>query len=263
MPQVWGIWRTVARDARGFARFRSASALGIVAQMAEQHLLAGNPPIEIHLRQNPRAKRLTLRVSARDGRVLLTVPRGVSERAAMEFAASKEAWLRRHVGKVVERAPLEIGATLPVEGRDVTLGVGAVRAPRLEQDTLIIPRRAEASPGRAVSAFLKLLARERLAPACDFYAAQLGVSFNTITLRDTRSRWGSCSTSGGLNFSWRLAMAPPEALRYVAAHEVAHLIEMNHSPAFWSIVARLDPQYKAHSGWLKTHGAGLQAIILD
>ncbi|MCH2077923.1 MAG: M48 family metallopeptidase [Rhodobacteraceae bacterium] len=231
--------------------------------MAEQHLLAGNPPIEIHLRQNPRAKRLTLRVSARDGRVLLTVPRGVSERAAMEFAASKEAWLRRHVGKVSDRPAVAIGATVPVEGREVMLAVGAVRAPRLEGDTLRLPRRAEAAPGRAVAGFLKVLARERLVPACDFYARQLGVRFTKISLRDTRSRWGSCSTTGGLNFSWRLAMAPPAALRYVAAHEVSHLVEMNHSPAFWAIVERLDPNFRAHTQWLKANGSGLQSIILD
>ncbi|MGR3434759.1 MAG: M48 family metallopeptidase, partial [Shimia sp.] len=76
-------------------------------------------------------------------------------------------------------------------------------------------------------------------------------------LRDTRSRWGSCSAAGGLNYSWRLVMAPPEVLDYVAAHEVAHLAQMNHSPRFWAEVAGLMPGYEAPRGWLRRHGADL------
>lgn len=231
--------------------------------MAEQHILAGEPPINIILRENPRARRMTLRVSARDGRVSLTVPPGVSRRAALEFAAEKRDWLTRHIADVCVRTPLALGDTIPVEGQSVRLEAAAIRAPRLEGRALLIPRRASDAPGRAVAAFLKVLARERLVPACDGYSVRVGRPFSKITLRDTRSRWGSCSTQGSLNFSWRLAMAPPEVLQYVAAHEVAHLREMNHSSAFWSIVQGLVPDYRTHVKWLRAEGGRLQAIVLD
>jgi hypothetical protein len=104
------------------------------------------------------------------------------------------------------------------------------------------------------------VARDRLAGACDDYAARLGKPYARITMRDTRSRWGSCTSDGALMFSWRLIMTPPEVLDYVAAHEVAHLAEMNHSPAFWAVVAQLCPGYAPLRDWLKREGGALQAI---
>ncbi len=89
--------------------------------------------------------------------------------------------------------------------------------------------------------------------------ALVGRPFHRLTLRDTRSRWGSCTVDGGLMYSWRLAMAPPEVLDYVAAHEVAHLVEMNHAPAFWAVVRRLVPDYAPRRAWLKQHGQRLHA----
>ncbi len=103
------------------------------------------------------------------------------------------------------------------------------------------------------------MARDRLVAACDGHAARLGRGYRSLTLRDTRSRWGSCSAAGGLMFSWRLILAPPEILDYVAAHEVAHLAEMNHSPAFWRVVAGLCPDYARHRAWLRKHGQTLHA----
>jgi predicted metal-dependent hydrolase len=91
----------------------------------------------------------------------------------------------------------------------------------------------------------------------------LGRRFSRLSLRDTRSRWGSCSSRGGLSYSWRLILAPPDVLDYVAAHEVAHLAEMNHSPAFWALVARLCPGYQAPRGWLRREGAGLHRYRFD
>ncbi len=110
---------------------------------------------------------------------------------------------------------------------------GAASAPKTQ--TLIVPGREDTAAAR-VQAWLKTRARDRLAAASDHYAAQLGRPYTRLTLRDTRSRWGSCSAQGGLMYSWRLIMAPPDVLDYVAAHEVAHLAEMNHSPAFWAVV---------------------------
>ena len=103
------------------------------------------------------------------------------------------------------------------------------------------------------------MARERLTSAVAAYAETLGRPFGRITLRDPRSRWGSCSSKGDLMFSWRLIMAPPEVLDYVAAHEVAHLAEMNHSDRFWAVCRRLCPETDKHRRWSKQNGAELLA----
>jgi len=117
--------------------------------------------------------------------------------------------------------------------------------------------------GPRLAAFLKATARDRLAALCDSHAAVLGKQFGRITLRDTRSRWGSCSSQGDLMFSWRIAMAPPEVIDYLAAHEVAHLARMDHSPAFWTIVARLCPGHAAARAWLRREGDRLQRVKFD
>ena len=221
-----------------------------------QHFLPGNPPVELILRRSARARRISLRVSSLDGRVTLTLPRGVAEAEALAFAREKEAWLRKHLDKRQSDVTVGFGAVLPVEGvlREVVPGAG--RAVRLLEDRLEVPGAPE-RVGTRLAAWLKHLARDRLAAASDDYAAQIGRGYNRISLRDTRSRWGSCTADGGLMYSWRLILAPPEALDYVAAHEVAHLQEMNHSPAFWAVVERLCPNYETHRRWLRHEGTGL------
>ncbi|MDG1999702.1 MAG: M48 family metallopeptidase, partial [Amylibacter sp.] len=89
------------------------------------------------------------------------------------------------------------------------------------------------------------------------YAKMVGRSFSRITIRDTRSRWGSCTSDGNLMYSWRLIMAPPSVQAYVAAHEVCHLVEMNHSDAFWRQVAAIYPNYKKQREWLRHQGSHL------
>lgn len=111
--------------------------------------------------------------------------------------------------------------------------------------------------GPAVLAALKCLARDRLAEASDRHATAIGRKVGRITLRDTRSRWGSCTSEGNLMYSWRLILAPPEVLDYVAAHEVAHLVHMDHSRAFWAQVERLMPGHKSARDWLRREGTGL------
>lgn len=114
-----------------------------------------------------------------------------------------------------------------------------------------------------MQAALKCLARDRLAEATDRHAASIGRQVRRITLRDTRSRWGSCTSEGNLMFSWRLILAPPEVLDYVAAHEVAHLVHMDHSRAFWAQVERLFPPHEPARAWLKREGTGLHRWRFD
>lgn len=218
-----------------------------------EHILPGNPPIAINLRRSARARRISLRVSALDGRVTLTLPKGLSEREALDFARSKQGWLAGHLAGRAPEVVMENGAALPVEGQMRRLEAGTGRRVALADGAVLVPG---ADPAR-LQAWLKTLARERLVAASDHYAALLGRPYARITLRDTRSRWGSCSSTAGLSYSWRLIMAPPAVLDYVAAHEVAHLKEMNHSAAYWAIVARLMPGYQAHRTWLRQHGTAL------
>ncbi|PTX54556.1 hypothetical protein C8N43_3373 [Litoreibacter ponti] len=216
----------------------------------------GEPPIPVKLRHSARARRLSLRVSGVDGRVSLTLPRRASMREAQDFLRAKEAWIRGHLDRQPELCQIAPGAVLPVEGRERLIAPTRTRAVKLMEDHLLVPEGADKTAAR-VRAFLKTLARDRLAEASARHAKALGREFGKITLRDTRSRWGSCTSEGNLMYSWRLILAPAPVLDYVAAHEVAHLAQMNHSPAFWAEVARLMPDYQPHRAWLRQHGGAL------
>lgn len=222
-------------------------------------ILPGLPAVEITLRRSARARRFSLRVSRLDGRVTLSVPIHARESEALAFARDQEGWIRAALAGVPQMAPVGHGTWLPVEGQRLLIREGAGRLVRIDGDSLLVPGDAARVPVR-VGAFLQLRARDRLAEACDRHSAALGRPYRRLTLRDTRSRWGSCTSDGGLMFSWRLILAPPEVLDYVAAHEVAHLAEMNHSPAFWAVVARLCPGYTPRRAWLKRHGQALHGF---
>jgi len=222
----------------------------------------GDPPIEITLRRTARARRFSLRVGQSDGRVTLTLPQRAREAEAMSFARAHEGWIRKALAKLPPSPSLVLGGQITLEGQVLTLATGAGRALRVEAGQLIVPGDPVRVPAR-IAAFLKVRARDRLAAASDHYAAQIGRKVVQISLRDTRSRWGSCNPDGALMYNWRLIMAPPAVLDYVAAHEVAHLVEMNHSPAFWAVVARLYPNWQVQRDWLKQNGAALQAVRFD
>lgn len=219
-------------------------------------VLSGDPPIPLILRRSARAKRISLRISQLDGRVTLTLPKRLAEREALDFARSKEEWIRKHLE--ARGADLQVlpGVEVPVAGQMLKVARGQGRRVRIGADFIVVPG-PEERVGVRLASHLKLVARDRLAAASDAYAARLGLGYSRLTLRDTRSRWGSCTSDGALMFSWRLIMTPPEVLNYVAAHEVAHLAQMNHSPAFWAEVTRLYGDYDPPRRWLRTHGSGL------
>ena len=221
-----------------------------------RHVLQGEPPIEVQLRRSAAARRLSLRVSRMDGRVTLTLPRHAREAQGLAFLKERQGWLRDQLaGLEPVRMPAP-GAAFPLEGQELILASGPGRAPRIENGHLIVPGDPAALPAR-LQGWLRARARDRLAAASDRHAAALGRPYSRLTLRDTRSRWGSCSSTGGLMYSWRLIMAPPEVLDYVAAHEVAHLAQMNHGPAFWAEVTRLCPDWRTHRRWLSSQGESL------
>lgn len=216
--------------------------------------LEGNPPIIVRLKRSTRAKRVSLRVSRLDGAVTLTLPARAALRHAHTFLADREEWLRRATAGITGPSLVGLGTDVPVEGQPLKLTPAPLRTARVDGNRFLVP---ESRPAAAALAYLKALARDRLASRVAFHARALGRQPGKLTLRDTRSRWGSCAPSGDLMFSWRLIMAPSEILDYVAAHEVAHLRHMNHSSDFWATCGALYPDYRAARHWLKANGAEL------
>ncbi|SFR11163.1 hypothetical protein SAMN04515673_106167 [Poseidonocella sedimentorum] len=188
-------------------------------------------------------------------RVTATVPAGVSERAAVAFAEEKADWIRKHLGACPEPVVVTLGSALPVEGHFRRVVPGQGRRVVLGPESLAVPGAAE-QVGARVAGFLRERARARLDVAARRYAAQLDRRVARLTLRDPKSRWGSCSSTGNLMFSWRLILAPPEVLDYVAAHEAAHLVHMDHSARFWDTVAGICDM-EAPRTWLKREGETL------
>lgn len=227
-----------------------------------QHFLQSLPDVVIHIKHSARARRISLRVSRLDGRVSLTVPKGTPTDEALAFAESKSAWMAKHLNDRPVAERLTYGTELPLQGELYEIKPGLGRKVQMVGSQILVPGPVDRVATR-VQGFLKTLARDHLAEASDLYAARLGRSYSKLTLRDTRSRWGSCSSAGGLMYSWRLIMAPQEVLTYVAAHEVAHLAHMNHSSAFWDQVRLLYGPYDAPRRWLRAHGEKLHRYRFD
>lgn len=221
-------------------------------------VLPGSPPIDIVMKRSARARRFSLRVSRLDGRVTLTLPARARESEAVRFLQAQEGWLRQTLSEMPEAAgeAVGIGTLLPVEGRLLRLESATGRSVRVEGERLLVPG-DPAQAGARVAAWLRVLARDRLARDSAHFAGLVGRSYSRLTLRDTRSRWGSCAPDGALMYSWRLILAPPPVLSYVAAHEAAHLVEMNHSAAYWAIVTRICPGWKRERAWLRSEGQAL------
>ena len=226
-----------------------------------RHTLEGNPPIDVNLRRSARARRLSLRVSRLDGRVTLTMPEYTPAREGIAFLQSKENWLRGHIAQLRPATFVDVGSQVLFRGQAVPVVEGKRRRAAIIEDAIEV---AAGKPAAAqIKALLRHHARNALAEASDRYARSLGQSYTRLSIRDTRSRWGSCSAQGTLMYSWRLIMAPAPVLDYVAAHEVAHLVEMNHQPAFWQVVAGLCPDYQTHRQWLRDHGDTLHQVRFD
>ena len=222
----------------------------------------GNPEIPLKLRKNARARRMTLRISRVDGGVTLTVPRGVSEREALAFAAEKRDWVVGHLSKQARPERVDPGQRLTVGDQVFEIVQGTQRRLSVKDGCITLP--APVETGRVhLQAWLKEQARAALTRASDHYADRLGRRYTRLTLRDTRSRWGSCSSAGALMYSWRLILAPTDVLNYVAAHEVAHLKEMNHSAAFWRVVDQLYGPHQDARAWLRHEGPKLHRFRFD
>ncbi len=221
---------------------------------------------QINLRRIASARRFTLRVRAATQDVVLTMPARGSVNEAKSFASRHAAWIGAKLRQLPEKIPLTPGGYVPLRGtlRLITncptkrRGVWLEDGVPSEGSTPLLCVNAEAPfIPRRVRDFLIKEALCDIKASVESHTKKLGVAPCKITLRDTISRWGSCSSSGSLSFSWRLIMAPHFVLDYLAAHEAAHLLHMNHSTKFWATVARLTADTTRAEAWLKTHGSSL------
>lgn len=217
----------------------------------------------VQLRRHRQARRYTLRIQATTRDVILTIPPRGTLKEAGAFARQHGAWIAARLGRLPEAAPFADGAMVPLRGEPhrivhrhgmrgtawADVGAGGERLLCVAGDVPHIERR--------VGDFLRREAKRDLEAASRQFAAALGVGVKRVAVRDQSSRWGSCSTTGVLSFSWRLILAPRHVLTYLAAHEAAHLIEMNHSPRFWELVERICPDHERAKAWLDAHGADL------
>jgi predicted metal-dependent hydrolase len=217
----------------------------------------------VRLRRHRQARRYTLRIDAPSRAVVLTLPPRGSVSEARVFAQKHGGWIAARLKRLPQAAPFAPGTQLPLRGvpHRIVHRRGARGTVWTETDGdgqgLICVAGELPHIVRRIGDFLKRAARRDLDAASRLHAQALGVAIKRISVRDQSSRWGSCSNSGVLSFSWRLILAPPFVLDYLAAHEVAHLLELNHSPRFWRIVRRVYPDADRAKAWLDAHGADL------
>ncbi len=215
---------------------------------------------EIEVVRNARSRRMRLSVDPRSGKVKLTLPPRASLKKAMDWAREHQGWIATQQAKMPEARPFEPGALIPIGDAEVEIvwpATGAGRTPRLISDQLLCGGPREGLEKR-IERWLRQAALDLLSEETAEYAERAGVIVTKVSIGDPRGRWGSCASSGQIRYSWRLLLAPSFVRRSTVAHEVAHRIHMNHSPAFHRVVAELyegDPD-RARA-WLKRNGAGL------
>jgi len=214
---------------------------------------------------NPRARRLSIRIDARAGEAVLIAP---SERKLAEvvaFARTKTDWMRERLAERPQGAPIEPGAVIDLFGKPTRLvAVGGAGAARLTEDAdgPVIASGGEGEAyARRVENLFKRVARETLQTRTDVHLRTLGQRPVKMSIADPKSRWGSCSPHNrSIRYSWRVVMAPPAVIDYLAAHEVAHLVHADHSPAYWAVVQRLIGDHRPHRKWLRENGPALHAV---
>ena len=223
----------------------------------------------VRVRRHRQARRYTLRIQAATREVILTIPPRGTFKEAREFAQKHGAWIAARLGRLPEAAPFAHGEMVPLRGVPHRIAHRrGVRGTVWTESTfggepLLCVAGEAPHIDRRIGDFLRREARRELETASHKYAADLGVKIRRVVVRDQSSRWGSCSTTGVLSYSWRLILAPSHVLQYLAAHEVAHLVEMNHSARFWRLVQRLCPTHERAKVWLDLHGTDLHRYGLD
>jgi predicted metal-dependent hydrolase len=223
----------------------------------------GSQIYSIRVRRHRRARRYTLRIHPTDREAILTMPPRGTIAEAKDFARLHGGWIAARLGRLPKAAPFLSGTLVPLRGiphrivhRAGERGTVWTETRDSGEKVLCVAGGAEHMERRVLD-YLKREARKDLQKASLAYAEELGVRVKRVSIRDQSSRWGSCTSAGSVSFSWRLVLAPPFVLDYLAAHEVAHLVEMNHSARFWRVVARVCPSVERAKTWLDTYGNDL------
>jgi hypothetical protein len=218
-------------------------------------------PARVEWRRSQRARRVSLRIDPRGGAVVVTLPPRAGRTAGVALLMNHASWVAERLAALPGAVPFEHGSVVPLHGADLRIrhvpnGVGGVW---VEKGEIRVSGEAEFL-SRRVGDFFRAEARRQMAALVGSKAALADVRPHRITVKDTRSRWGSCAANGSLAFSWRLVMAPAFVQDYVAAHEVAHLRHMNHGPRFWALVRALTPHTDVAMAWLRTQGPRLLRV---
>jgi predicted metal-dependent hydrolase len=216
------------------------------------------PAFDYRVRRSDRARRVRVRVDPAHG-VEVVLPRRAAEREAAATIRELRPWIERRIAELqrTREAVAARGATVPYLGETLRLvrEPGRTRVHRRGAALLVPGGDADHHP--ALERWFRRRARAELAPRLDAATAAVGATYASLTIRGQRTRWASCSASGAMSFNWRLLLAPAPVLDYVVWHEVCHLEVMDHSPRFWALLAERCPDYRAHAGWLRRHGATL------
>ncbi len=218
-------------------------------------------PAKICWRRHKRARRITLRIDARQGQVVVTLPSRAGRSAGMALLRQNAGWVSARLAALPESAPFADGGSVMIDGvaHAIRHSPGSAGGAWLAEGALHVSGELAFLP-RRTGDFLRAEARRRFAAQASAKAGQAGLAVRRVTVKDTRSRWGSCSSDGVLMFCWRLLMAPPHVQDYVVAHEVAHLRHMDHGREFWALTEALTPHRARASAWLTLEGARLLRV---
>ncbi len=244
--------------------FKTAPKAAIYAEKTEKALQTypfGDISPDLVLKVNPRAKRMALRVDMKAKKVNLVLPKRASFRNAYKFALEHKYWIRKKIDEFPETIHYQDGVTLSILGEDIPIQVDYDPSYKktdlhIENGVLSVQTNKE-DPSARIKRFIIAYAKERLSALAHEKAEMAGKTIAKIDVKDTSSRWGSCSSDRKLCFSWRLIFAPYDAFDYVVAHEVAHLTHMDHSPAFWNHCTDLCKDYTRGKTWMKRHSGEL------
>ncbi len=208
---------------------------------------------EITVKRNALAKRISLKISQRGG-IILVLPIKTKIDKAIKFAKSKQDWINENISKIPAPNKITIGSSIPLMGcNSKIIHSGYFGKTYHEQNNIYVFAKPDYIEENVIS-YLKSLALKKVNAYSEQFSKQTGLKYKNISIRDSKTRWGSCSSSGNITFSWRLIMMPDFVMQYVVAHEIAHLKEMNHGQNFWNLVEKIFPDYIKARKWLKQNG---------
>ena len=218
-------------------------------------------PEHIKIRHSSRARRVALRLDPIERVFTLVVPKGMSMRRAQAFAEGQESWMQEKLAELAPKITFEDSVIVPIFGVRTQITIHHESTLKVTkcilEDGILHVRTNKNDPSSRIIRFLKALVKDELTILSKDKAAQIGKEIARVSVGDSKTRWGSCSSSNSIAYSWRLVFAPPEALDYVVAHEVAHLQHLDHSKAFWSLCRELSGNYVEGKYWMDNHGAEL------